>query len=131
MTSCMGYTQCQTYCILLTKTGGGAVQTYRHRLPSSGVGLSLQTNRSKHIGVTQLRQMPGLLPRASWRVYICQLLPSGPGSRLTSCRSWALPARLPQPCCTSGNASARTLGCSAKPSASSLTLSFLFAFLLA
>lgn len=91
------------------------MQTYRHRLASSGVGLSLQTNRSKHIGVTQLPQMPGLLPRASWRVYICQLLPSGPGSRLTSCRSWAVPALLPQPCCTSGKASARILS-SALPS---------------
>lgn len=70
---------------------GGLVQTDRHGLWSSRVGLCLKTNRSKHIGVTQLLQMPSLLPRASWRVYVCQLLPSGPGSRLTSCRSWSFP----------------------------------------
>lgn len=94
---------------------GGLVQTDRHGLWSSRVGLCLKTNRSKHIGVTQLLQMPSLLPRASWRVYGCQLLPSGPGSRLTSCRSWSFPNPPPSALLHICSRSSHTRFCSARP----------------
>ena len=70
----------------LTDQNSGFVQPYRCRLNSFRVGLCLHKQVRADLSYTTPVDRAAF-PIASWRVYICQLLPSGPGSRLISSKT--------------------------------------------